>query len=582
MALEIEDLKTKVRQAPRGKTLRRLKLKATEAMKRFDDMAKHHATFKMQLEDLSGTLGCFSSQSEGVSSADNSPRSSAAGLPSDFFGSSSSSPRSKPARQQFPPNLSSKAQQAGHATTNTKRQTQSSTQVSSAIAHPKAASPSSMHSTTARGTFQDCNIAKNVQRAWVKLKSSLPLPQTQRMFVQRLAAPTRSTSQCGQTLTFHANQSWRDRIYPRSRGRWRKTWTADERVAVASNSNLGLAETGNETDNGPTVVPTGMPNKQAESERGGNGQDKEIYPSTTTAVPVESLKKRKKKTKKVKQATKSSSGLSKPVPQNGPQIRRSSSGNSAGSTGAIMVESQTGQDIRTKTGVASPLLYPASSDRSGSGIMTPDTESSSAPRSDLPAVSRRQASMPWAGIHQPAPSSPTALERHMTPFPDRTEAGTPINSRALPATPASQSARIDFTWGHYSPNQRSLHSQAITPPESVQSVFSSPMDSRLHNGDCVESDPSGCGTSTTGSDCSSLYPGFQHYASPAPIQPVQPSQFFHPIPSWMLPSRYMSRSVPIDVSMQIRPPSEVGSEVGSSRGALSENDADEYEPVRDD
>lgn len=150
MALEIEDLKTKVRQAPRGKTLRRLKLKATEAMKRFDDMAKHHATFKMQLEDLSGTLGCFSSQSEGVSSADNSPRSSAAGLPSDFFGSSSSSPRSKPARQQFPPNLSSKAQQAGHATTNTKRQTQSSTQVSSAIAHPKAASPSSMHSTTAR------------------------------------------------------------------------------------------------------------------------------------------------------------------------------------------------------------------------------------------------------------------------------------------------------------------------------------------------------------------------------------------------------------------------------------------------
>lgn len=357
---------------------------------------------------------------------------------------------------------------------------------------------------------------------------------------------------------------------------------ADERVAVASNSNLGLAETGNETDNGPTVVPTGMPNKQAESERGGNGQDKEIYPSTTTAVPVESLKKRKKKTKKVKQATKSSSGLSKPVPQNGPQIRRSSSGNSAGSTGAIMVESQTGQDIRTKTGVASPLLYPASSDRSGSGIMTPDTESSSAPRSDLPAVSRRQASMPWAGIHQPAPSSPTALERHMTPFPDRTEAGTPINSRALPATPASQSARIDFTWGHYSPNQRSLHSQAITPPESVQSVFSSPMDSRLHNGDCVESDPSGCGTSTTGSDCSSLYPGFQHYASPAPIQPVQPSQFFHPIPSWMLPSRYMSRSVPIDVSMQIRPPSEVGSEVGSSRGALSENDADEYEPVRDD
>lgn len=94
-----------------------------------------------------------------------------------------------------------------------------------------------------RGTFQDCNIAKNVQRAWVKLKSSLPLPQTQRMFVQRLAAPTRSTSQCGQTLTFHANQSWRDRIYPRSRGRWRKTWTVSEEDRQTKGSPLRATAT---------------------------------------------------------------------------------------------------------------------------------------------------------------------------------------------------------------------------------------------------------------------------------------------------------------------------------------------------
>ncbi|TLS22470.1 uncharacterized protein PpBr36_09907 [Pyricularia pennisetigena] len=79
MALTIENLEARFARKLRSTTLKRLKLKATETMRKFENMSKQHATLKMQLEDLSGTLQGLSSQSEGGSSPDNSPRSSAAG-----------------------------------------------------------------------------------------------------------------------------------------------------------------------------------------------------------------------------------------------------------------------------------------------------------------------------------------------------------------------------------------------------------------------------------------------------------------------------------------------------------------------
>ncbi|TLD18406.1 hypothetical protein PspLS_10095 [Pyricularia sp. CBS 133598] len=653
MAMEIEELKAKVTQAPSAKMLKRLRRKVTEARKRFDDITQQHVTFRMQLEDLRGTLQGFSSQSEGESSPENSPHSSTTRLSSDILDSPSSSLHSQHRHHELPVSLSTQVQKAeGTAHSGTQPRavtikpgslTEPSASVQRVIAHTRPASSSKTHSTPAQSNAHTRRSSKapvvtelgqttSQEPSQSDMKGDVFSHSTQSM-VDGLTG-TRSAQQCGKTATSptkpkpafqsfippqtvvvvpdvtkmqglglepkipsnmgvngNVSKPQRGREGPAPMGyvekqshsdpdavnecgynydtdatislpsdselpcepklaRWeipknqrkmnedlarQQRRQAEESVLVTSNSDSGVKELGNEPNNEPTAVPGDMRDKRVESETQTNGQDEEVPPPETTVVSVEKRKKSKKKTKKRKL-------------------------------------SETGQDRRRETSGTPSQLYQASSYSLGPGRMTPDSESSLASRAGLPTVIHHQTSMQRAEISQPAPNAVAALSMHITPSPDQTEAGAPVDSRALSPLPAP----IDFTWGH------SSRSKAMTPPESVQSGFSSSMESHLHHGDCVGSDDSGSDTCTAGSNYSASQGGCQQCAPDPSAQPNQPWQWFHPIPSWTQPSRYMSRSVPADVSMQIRPPSPAISEVYSIRAALSENDADDFEPVSDD
>ncbi|TLS22284.1 uncharacterized protein PpBr36_09908 [Pyricularia pennisetigena] len=299
-----------------------------------------------------------------------------------------------------------------------------------------------------------------------------------------------------------------------------QTKQVQESLSAPVNRDPGGTEMASNITQDPAAVSTDVPNQRVESERHTNCQDEEVPLPTTTWVPGGNQQKPRKKNNKGKQVIKSSCGPSQPVPKSGREGRKSSAGNSASSTGAV---------------------YPISSDSLGPGTLTPDSESPSASRADLSATS-----------HQ----------------------------RAVPLPSPSQPAPVDFTMGRYGPDRRNFGSQAMTSPESVRSGLSSSVESRLHHGDYVGSDHSCSDTCTAGSDCSSSHMGSQHSTSQAPGQLTQPWQLFHPIPPWLQPSRFMSRSVPLDVSMQIRLPSPAVSEAHSSRGALSETNIEDLEPVR--
>lgn len=544
MTLEIEDLKAKIAQAPCTKMLQRLKSKATEAMKRFDDMTQQHAIFKMQLKDLSGTLQGLSSQSEGESSPDSSSRISAAGLSSNSFDSSSSSPRSQPA--DFSPNVQrargaaysgtrSPAVSAGHEEAEEHTKPLASGPIS--ISQSQPASSSHVHSAAAQSNTDDTDAA-----TLLPSDSELPcepklarweIPKKQRKMTEELERQQRKQ--------------------------------ADGKAAVSSNKNYGMTETGNKPTNEPTAVPSDIPDKRVGSESQTSGQDEEKPGPKPAAESTGNRNKPKKKTKKGKLSAKTDSGSSQPVAQGCSQSRNSLLGSSEGSIDTATTKPQAEEDGGPEISVPLPQVCTASSDSARPDRMTPDSESSST-RASLPDVSPHQANLQ------------ASFSGNITYSPDHLEAGAPGNNRALPPLPAP----LNFPWGHHGSNHGSFPSQPLSPPESVRSGFSSSIESHLHQGDFAGSDHSGSETSTAGSNYWPSHGGCQQCEPNTPAQPIQTWQWFHPIPPWMQPSRYLSRSVPVDVRMQIRPPPPDISEAGSIRGALSENDADDFEPVSDE